>query len=104
MMNIFPQTNSEMLSILFLMFFTQKLIKTVIFNKTKHTCVCFFIYMCSMCAQIFTAFEVPVLKLYSMYLGECHKIKYGRHFHGNEPQGKHYFDFSPNFQTVHNKM
>ena len=49
-----------MLSILFFMFFTQKLIKNVIFDKTKHTCVCFFIYMCSMCAQIFTAFEVPV--------------------------------------------
>ena len=62
--------------------------------------------MCSMCAQIFTAFEVPVLKLYSMYLGECPKIKYGRHFHGNEPQGKHNFDFifSPNVHTVHNKI
>ena len=86
-----------MLSILFLMFFTQKLIKNVIFNQTKHTCVGFFIYMCSMCAHIFTAFEVPVLKLYSMYLGECPKIKYGRHFHGNEPQGKHYFDFFSKF-------
>ena len=49
----------------FLMFFTLKLIKNVIFNKTKNTrVVSFFIYMSSMCVQLFTPFEVPVLKLY----------------------------------------
>ncbi len=47
------------------MFFTLKLIKNVIFNKTKNTrVVTFYIYMTSMCVQLFTAFEIPVLKLY----------------------------------------
>ena len=46
-----------------LMFFTQKMIKNVIFNKTKNTSVRFFIYMSSRCVQIFTAFEEVVLKL-----------------------------------------
>ena len=42
------------------MFFTLKLIKNVIFNKTKNTrVVSFFIYMYSMCVQLFTRFEVP---------------------------------------------
>ena len=45
------------------MFFTQKSIKNVIFNKTKDTRVRFFIYMSSMCVQLFTAVEVAVLKL-----------------------------------------
>ena len=43
--------------------------------------------MSSMCVQPFTAFEEAVLKLY-VYLGECHKIEYGRHFHGNQPREK----------------
>ena len=47
------------------------MIKNVIFNKTKNTCVRFFIYMSSMRVQLFTAIEVAVLKL---YLGECPKI------------------------------
>ena len=38
------------------------MIKNVIFNKTKNASVRFFIYMSSMCV-LFTAFEVPVLKL-----------------------------------------
>ena len=47
------------------MFFTLKLIKNVIFNKTKNTRVVnFFIYMYSMRVQLFTPFEVPVVKLY----------------------------------------
>ena len=45
------------------MFFTQKMIKNLIFNKTKNTSVRFFIYMDSRCVQIFTAFEEVVLKL-----------------------------------------
>ena len=52
------------MNIIFLMFFTLKLIKNVIFKKTKNTrVVSFFIYMSSMCVQPFTPFEVPVLKL-----------------------------------------
>ena len=47
---------------IFLMFFTQKIIKIFIFNKTKNTSVRFFIYMSSRCVQIFTAFEEVVLK------------------------------------------
>ena len=46
-----------------LMFFTQKMIKNLIFNKTKNTSVRFFIYMSVRCVQIFTAFEEVVLKL-----------------------------------------
>ena len=45
------------------MFFTQKMIQHLIFNKTKNTSVRFFIYMSSRCLQIFTAFEEVVLKL-----------------------------------------
>ena len=48
------------------MFFTHKMIKNVVFNKTKNTRVRFFIYnyIFYVCAPFFTAFEVPVLKLY----------------------------------------
>ena len=47
------------------MFFTLKLIKNVIFNKTKNArVVSFFTYMSSMCVQLFTPFEVPVLELH----------------------------------------
>ena len=45
------------------MFFTKKMIKNLIFNKTKNTSVRFFIYMSSRCVQIFTAFKEVVLKL-----------------------------------------
>ena len=63
-MNISPPKKSEILWIV-LMFFKQKLITNVIFNKTKNTrVVAFFIYMYSMCVQLFTAFEVPVLHFY----------------------------------------
>ncbi len=48
---------------MFLMCFTQKMIKNLIFNKTKNTSVGFFIYMSSRCVQILTAFEEVVLKL-----------------------------------------
>ena len=36
------------------------MIKNVTFKKNKNTRVSFFIYMSSMCVQLFTAFEVPV--------------------------------------------
>ena len=45
-------------------FFTQKMIKNVIFNKTKNTRVRFLIYISSMCVKLFTAFEEAILKLY----------------------------------------
>ena len=66
-MNIFSQKKSEMLSIL-CVFFTQKMVKNVIFNKTKNSRVCFFIYMSSMCVTFFTAFEEAVVKLYVTWL------------------------------------
>ena len=47
----------------FVDFFTQKMIKNLIFNKTKNTSVRLFIYIPSRCVQIFTAFEEVVLKL-----------------------------------------
>ena len=34
-----------------------------------------------------------------MYLGKCHKIQYGRHFHGNERRRKNYF-ISPSYFTL----
>ena len=45
-------------------FFTQKMIKNVLCNKSKNASVRFLICMYSMCAQLFTAFEEAVLKLY----------------------------------------
>ena len=61
-MNIcFHPKKSEM-SIL--LFFKQKMIKTLIFNDTKNASVRFFIYMSSMWVQLFTAFEEAVLKLH----------------------------------------
>ena len=45
--------------------FSKKKIKNVMFNKTKNASVGFFIYMSSMCVQLFTSFEEEaVLKLY----------------------------------------
>ena len=65
--------------------FKKKKIKNLIFNKSKNASVRFFIDMSSMCVHIFTAFEESVLQVY-MYLGECPKIEYGHHFHGNQPR------------------
>ena len=48
----------------FLVFFTHKMIKNVLCNKSKNSCVRFFMCMSSMCVQLFTAFEEAVLKLY----------------------------------------
>ena len=57
------------------------MIKNLIFNKTKKASVCFFIYMSSMCLQLFTAFEEAVLKLYQRsikkvesYLPSCNVL------------------------------
>ena len=62
-MNIFHPKNLKCCQF-FLVFFTQKMIKHLIFNKTKNSSVRFFIYMSSRFVQIFTAFEEVVLKLY----------------------------------------
>ena len=83
-MNIFPPKNLKCQSRI--IFFTQKISKNVIFNKTKNPRVRFFIYMSSMCVQFFTAFEV-------MYLGECPNIYSGSHFHENEPRTFIFFLF-----------
>ena len=61
------------------------MIKNILFNKTKNPRVRFFIYMSSMCVQLFTVFEVAVLTLY-VYIGECPKIQDGHHLHGKEPR------------------
>ena len=49
---------------IFGVFFTHKLIKNVLCNKSKNPSICFFICMSSMYVQLFTAFEEAVLKLY----------------------------------------
>ncbi len=54
----------KILNVKMCVFFIQKMIKNVIFNKSKNASVRFFIYMSTMCAQLFTAFEEAVLKLY----------------------------------------
>ena len=56
-----------------------------------------------MCVQLFTAFEEADLKLY-IYLGECPKIEYGHHFHGNQLREQTFFNFFLHiFHTDHNK-
>ena len=80
----------------FCVFFKQKISTNLIFNNTKNASVRFFIYMSSICVQLFTAFEEEILKLY-MYLGECPKIEYGRHLHGNQLWE---FFFLPYFFTL----
>ncbi len=59
---IFTQKNLKCQ--IFLVFFTHKMTKNLIFNKTKNTSVRFFIYVSSRCVHILTAFEEVVLKLY----------------------------------------
>ena len=49
---------------MFVVFFTQTMIKNVLCNKNQNASVRFFICMYSMCVQLFTAFEEAVLKLY----------------------------------------
>ena len=44
-----------------------EILSNLIFNKTKNASVCFFIYMYSMCVQLFTASEEAVLKLYVLW-------------------------------------
>ena len=62
-MNMFsPQKNLNCQ--ILCVFFKQKMITNLIFNKTKIASVCFFIYMSSMYVQLFTAFEEAVLELY----------------------------------------
>ena len=59
---MFHPKKSEMFSNC--VFFKKKMIKNLIFNKSKNASVCFFIYMSSVFVQRFTAFEEAVLKLY----------------------------------------
>ena len=69
------------------------MIKKLIFNKTKNASVRFFIYMSSMCVQLFTAFEEAVLRI---YLGECPKIEYVISMETNHGENK-FLVFSPYF-------
>ena len=75
-----------------------KMIKTVLFNKTKNTCVRFFIYMSSMHVQLFTAFELAVICVCTLVSTIKSKM-FGR-FPGNEPREKLFF--SRIFHTDHN--
>ena len=59
----FYSTKSEKISNLCCVFHA-KIIENVLCNKSKNASVHFFIHMSSMCVQLFTAFEVAVLKLY----------------------------------------
>ena len=59
----FIQKNLKFCQI-FVVFFTQTMIKNVLCNTNQNASVRFFICMSSMCVQLFTAFEEAVLKLY----------------------------------------
>ena len=50
--------------IVIVVFFTHRIFTNVLFSKTKNTRVRFFIYISSMCVQLFTAFQLAVLELY----------------------------------------
>ena len=63
-----------------------KLLKIYYSTKLKPLCTFLHLYVFySMCVQLFTVFEVAVLRLY-VYIGECPKIQDGHHFHGKEPR------------------
>ena len=67
---------------IFGVFFKKKIIKNyLIFNKTKNASVRFFI--CLLCVCNFSLHLKKRVWRY-MYLGECPKIEYGCHFHGNQ--------------------
>ena len=59
----FPKQNLKCCQI-FVVFFTQKMKKNGLCNKSKNASVRFFMCMSSMCVQLFTAVEAAVLKLY----------------------------------------
>ena len=79
-----------MLSIL-LVFFTQNLIKNL---KKVETLLYVFSFICLLGVCTFSLHVKEVFLSY-MYLGECPKIEYGRHFHGNQPREKICLNFSP---------
>ena len=66
-------------------------------QKSKRFCTFLHMDVFDVCVQLFTAFEEAVLKL---YLGECPKIKDGRHFHGNEAREQNHFFFSMFFILI----
>ena len=50
------------------------MIKNVLFNKTKNTCVHLLFFMYSMCVQLFTAFELDTrykIQETLFYVGLC---------------------------------
>ena len=51
------------------------MIEYIIFNKTKNTYVHFFIYMTSLCVQLFTAFEPVVLKYIMCLIDDGNKLR-----------------------------
>ena len=91
----FHPKKSEMSNFLF---FRQKMIKNLIFNKSKNPSVRFFIYMFSMCVQLFTAFEEAVLKWVSALKSNMAAISMETN------RGKKFvLVFSPYLFTDHNK-
>ena len=75
------------------MFFTLKLIKNVIFTKTKNTrVVSFFIYIFYVCATFHTNWSTGCKVIRTLV--SALKIEYGRNFHGNELRGIFFIFFS----------
>ena len=70
------------------------MITNLIFNRTKNTRfhILFFIYMSSMCVQLFTAFEEAVLKLYICSLVSALKFNLAA-ISMETNREKKYFDF-----------
>ena len=61
------------------------MIKNVIFNKSKNAELYVSSFICLLCVCNFSLHLKKRFWIY-MYLGECPKIEYGRHFHGNQPR------------------
>ena len=79
------------------------MIKNVLCNKSKNASVRFFIYMSSMCVQLFTAFEEAVLKLLCTLVSAL-KSKIATISVETKRGKKNYFVFfTIFFHTDHNK-
>ena len=88
-----PLQKTEILPICFCVFHT-KMIKNIIFNSTK-TLVYVSSFICGL--YVYASFHCIGSSgfkiIWRAYLGECPGIEDGRHFRGNEPQGKRVFCF-----------
>ena len=93
----FDPNKSEMSNFVFS---HKKWLKMKYSTKLKHSCTFLHLYVFYVCATFHciwrSGFEI-------MYLGECPKIGYGHHFHGNQPREIFLGFFLPIFHTDHNK-